>query len=84
MSLHPDALFFIDSPAGRVWLRFHPDFASRIQLMCDELGCGSFHTLEAATSAAAKGETASDALNSLPVGTIPDDIERLERGPKAD
>ena len=81
MSIHPDALFFVDASAGRVWLRFHPDHSSRVQLMCDEQGLGSFHTVGAAASAAAKGETASPVLNALPPGTIPDAIEKWERGP---
>ncbi|MDB4914762.1 MAG: hypothetical protein JWM95_2406 [Gemmatimonadetes bacterium] len=81
MSINPDTLFFVESYAGRVWLRFHPDHSSRVQLMCDEQGLGSFHTVGAAASAAAKGETVSDALNKLPPGAIPDAIENWERGP---
>ncbi len=76
-----DVLFFVDSPVGMVWLRYHTEQSSRIQLMRDEEGLGSYHSASAAANAAATGATSSDAVNTLPPGTIPAAIERWQRGP---
>jgi hypothetical protein len=75
-----DALLFTPTPAGQVWLRYHPEYSARIQLMRDDEALGSYHSLDAAVAAAAGGETVSEAVNSLPRGTIPSAVDEWQPG----
>jgi hypothetical protein len=71
-----DALYFVRTRAGTVWIRRQPGDADRVQLMFGDEVDGSYHSAEAAAEDAAGGHTFL-----VPGGLVPEDLEEWSRGP---